>query len=242
MPRTAISSESTEPIDEAALSETRSGSRQRLWGWTALLALLAVLVYTLPVGHWLTLLSHYVEGLGFWGPVAFVGITAITTILLVPGTILTAAAGVIFDTWTGIASVSLGLTLGAAVSFWLGRYMARDHVEEWVRKRPKFRAVDDAVAGEGWKIVFLLRLSPLFPFNFLNYAFGLTKVRFWTYLTASLLGVLPGTAIYVLGGSAAAELLKRSQFDWSLLVGIIAVVLGTIWTARAAWKAVQKVK
>lgn len=241
MPRSAVSRETFEHMDDAVLVSSRAGSRRRLWSWITLLVLLGILVYTLPVGHWLTLLSRYVEGLGFWGPVAYVGISAITTILLVPGTILTATAGVIFDTWTGIASVSLGLTLGAAVSFVVGRYMAREHVEEWVRSRPKFRAVDDAVACEGWKIVFLLRLSPLFPFNFLNYAFGLTKVSFRTYITASLLGVLPGTALYVLGGSTAAEILKRSKFDWSHFVGIVAVVVGTIWAARAAIRAVQKI-
>ncbi|MBI4161614.1 MAG: TVP38/TMEM64 family protein [Acidobacteria bacterium] len=240
MTRTAITENAAEGMEAVPAESTRPAPRRSPWIWLTVLTLLAVLAYTLPLGKWLLLLSRYVEGLGAWGPAAFALIYAVTTVLLVPGTILTGAAGMIFDPWVGILSASAGSTLGAGLSFLIGRTLAREAVEEWVRKRPKFRAVDEAVGRESWKIVFLLRLSPLFPFNFLNYAFGLTRVRFRTYLTASLLGILPGTAIYVLGGSAAAEVVRRSRFDWSLLVGVIAVVLGTLWAALAAARALGK--
>src|ERR687883_71015 len=126
--------------------------------------------------------------------------------LVVPGSLMTLAAGSLFGVVVGTAVVSLASVTGASLAFWLGRTLARDLVEKRLAGNPRFRALDQAVAAGGFKIVLLTRLSPLFPFTLLNYAFGLTRVRFRDYVLASWVGMLPGTVMYVYLGSTVKEL------------------------------------
>src|SRR5262245_42398703 len=146
-----------------------------------------------------------VRDLGWWGPLVFAAVYAVTG-LVIPGSILTLAAGFAFGVVLGTVVVSAASVTTAALAFWLGRTLARGWVEAKVAASPKFRAIDQAVAENGFKIVLLTRLSPAFPFTLLNYAFGLTKVRFRDYLVASWLGMLPGTVLYVYLGSTAREI------------------------------------
>jgi uncharacterized membrane protein YdjX (TVP38/TMEM64 family) len=124
-------------------------------------------------------------------------------ILLLPGSILTLGAGVLFGVVNSSIAVSIAATLGATCAFLVGRYLPRVWVAKRIANNDKFKAVDEAVAKEGWKIVLLTRLSPVFPFNLLNYAFGLTQVRVRHYFFASWLGMIPGTIMYVYIGSLA---------------------------------------
>src|SRR5690606_28498352 len=113
------------------------------------------------------------------------------TVLLIPGSALTLGAGALFGVFWGTVYASTGATLGATCAFLIGRYLARDWVAARIARRPAFVAIDRAVAEEGWKIVGLTRLSPIFPFVLLNYAFGLTRVSLRDYVFASWLGMLP---------------------------------------------------
>ncbi len=112
----------------------------------------------------------------------------VASVFFLPGSVLTLGAGFLFGVPVGFRSAWIGATLGACAVFFVGRTLARDWIAAKVAGNSKFAAVDEAVGKEGFKIVFLLRLSPLFPFNFLNYALGLTKVSFKHYALASLIG------------------------------------------------------
>jgi uncharacterized membrane protein YdjX (TVP38/TMEM64 family) len=139
----------------------------------------------------------------FWGTGL---IYILATILFIPGSLLTLGAGVLFGVLWGSIYVSIGATIGAAGAFLVGRYLARGWVEKRIEGNDKFKAIDQAVAREGWKIVGLTRLSPVFPFNLLNYAFGITQVSFKDYFFPTWIGITPGTVLYVYIGSLAGSL------------------------------------
>lgn len=152
-------------------------------------------------------LVGWVEDLGAWGPAVFIAGYALATVAFVPGSILTLAAGTLFGLGPGVAYVFCAAVLGSTAAFLIARHVARSAVERKIAGNATFAAIDRAIRTEGWKIVVLLRLSPAFPFNLLNYALGLTGVRLVDYLVASV-GMLPGTVLYVylgkIGGDAAA--------------------------------------
>lgn len=162
----------------------------------ASVAILAGLIL-LPVRQYLVDVLDWTQGLGTWGPIFVSLFYVVACVFLLPGSVLTLGAGFLFGVPVGLLSAWIGATIGACVAFLVGRTMARDWVARKVSGNPKFAAVDEAVGREGFKIVLLLRLSPVFPFNFLNYALGLTKVSFWKYALASLIGMLPGGLMYV---------------------------------------------
>lgn len=189
----------------------------------------------------------WVEGLGAWGPLAFLAGYAVAVVAFVPGSLLTLAGGATFGLVRGVAYVWLAATLGAALAFLVARHLARPWVEQRVATDPRFAAIDRAIANQGGRIVFLLRLSPLFPFSLLNDALGLTRVRFVDYTIASL-GMLPGTVLYVYYGSLAGELAQvaggttaRSPADWGLLgLGLVATLLVTRIVTRLAGRALRE--
>lgn len=170
------------------------------------LAGVALLGVLLPVRDLLTRALAGVEELGALGPLALAAIWIPACVLLLPGSILTLGAGAVFGVAVGVVAVSVGSTLGASAAFWVGRTLAREWVERKVAHLARFGAIDRAVRREGFKIVFLTRLSPVFPFNLLNYAYGITAVRFRDYVLASWMGMLPGTILYVYLGAAARNL------------------------------------
>lgn len=191
----------------------------------------------------------YISGLDpLWAPVVFISLYILATIFFIPGSIITLAAGVLFGVVWGSVYVSIASTTGAALAFLIGRYIARDWVKGKIESRPKFKAVDDAIAREGAKIVLLLRLSPLFPFNFLNYGLGLTRVPFWKYVGASWLGMLPGTVLYVYIGSLFKNLAElagggreTTTEEWVFrIVGLIATAAVTIYVTKVAKKAMRE--
>lgn len=184
----------------------------------------------------------WIDGLGFWGPAVFILLYILATVLFVPGSLLTLGAGALFGVVWGSVVVSAASTLGATAAFLTGRYLARDWVSKKIEGNETFRAIDGAVAGEGFKIVGLTRLSPVFPFNLLNYALGLTRVKLRDYFLASWLGMMPGTVMYVYVGSLAGDLASlgaggraRTPAEWALyVVGLLATVAVTVYVTRLA--------
>lgn len=146
-----------------------------------------------------------ISALGWLAPLAFIAIYTLATIGFVPGSLLTLGAGILFGVIWGSVYVLIGATLGAIGAFLLGRYLVRGWVSSKIAQSPKFQGIDRAVAQEGLKIVLLTRLSPLFPFNLLNYAFGITAVSLKDYVIGSV-GMIPGTVLYVYVGSLGGNL------------------------------------
>lgn len=187
----------------------------------------------------------WISGLGPLGPAIFIALYIVACVLLLPGSVLTLGAGVLFGVVTGSVTVSIGSILGATCAFLVGRYLARGWVARRIAGHGKFKAVDEAVAREGWKIVLLTRLSPIFPFSLLNYAFGLTQIRLKHYFLASWVGMAPGTVMYVYIGSLAGDLATlgaggraRTTGEWVLYgAGLLATVAVTVFVTRLARKA-----
>ena len=187
----------------------------------------------------------WISDLGAWGPVIFIGLYIVVCVLMLPGSIPTLGAGVLFGVVKGSIAVSIGSTLGATCAFLVGRYLARDWVSGKIAGNEKFKAIDEAVGRQGWKIVLLTRLSPIFPFNLLNYAFGLTRVSLKHYFFASWVGMIPGTVMYVYVGSLAGDLAKlgtgdrtRTTGEWVMYgVGLAATLAVTVFVTRIARKA-----
>ena len=192
--------------------------------------------------------AAWVDGLGIWGPVVFVAGYALATVAFVPGSLLTLAAGAIFGLGKGTALVLVAATLGASAAFLISRYLARGLVERRLAGNQRFAAIDRAVGAEGRKIVLLLRLSPLFPFNLLNYALGLTHVRFADYLVASI-GMLPGTLLYVYSGKVAGDVarlaagapIRHGAAYYAVAgLGLVATLVVTMLVARTARRALRE--
>jgi uncharacterized membrane protein YdjX (TVP38/TMEM64 family) len=214
------------------------------------LAIIAVfaLARMLSLADWLEVFNAWVQEQGAVGMVWFALAYAVATVFMLPGSLLTLAGGAAFGLLPGFVTVLLGATLGAALAFLVSRHLARRSVEGWIESKPSFTAVDRAVAEEGWKIVFLTRLSPVFPFNFQNYAYGLTRISFWHYTWASLIGMIPGAFMYVYLGTlgksgleAAAGADGTEGMKLALqAVGLIATVLVTVLITRTARKALKE--
>ncbi len=199
------------------------------------------------------LLEQWLSGiatLGPWGASVFVVLYWVATVALVPGSLLTLGAGVLFGVLWGSLVVFVGATLGALTAFLVGRYGVRDRVyQRWIAGNERFQAIDRAIAQQGFKIVLLMRLSPLFPFNALNYMLGLTQVSVWDYLWASI-GMLPGTIAYVYIGASCRDLAalfagqaarSKTPIEWLLLaIGLVTTVAVTALITRAARSALDQ--
>lgn len=215
-----------------------------------LAALTALLVALARRGEILGLAQDLIaeaDRLGPWGPAVFITTYILACVLFFPGALLTLGAGTAFGVVRGTIYVSAGSTLGATAAFLIGRHLARERIARWVEADPRFSAISGAVAREGFKIVCLLRLSPAFPFNLLNYALGLTSVSLKDFMLASWLGMLPATVLYVYLGSLAGGLVLggrpggRRPEEWIFLaVGLSATLAVTLYVARLARKALRE--
>ena len=199
-------------------------------------------------GGYVPVFREWVDGLGLWGPVAFMFGYSAAVLAFVPASALTLAGGAIFGLARGTLYVFVAATLGSCLAFLVSRYWARGSIERKLAGNERFASIDRAVGEQGRKIVFLLRLSPVFPFNLLNYALGLTQVRFADYAIAAL-GMLPGTLLYVylgtVGGEAAAAAagagVERSTAETALLVvGLVATLVVTTLVTRIARRALAE--
>ncbi len=204
----------------------------------------------LPVQQWLRNFNSWVAHAGVAGIFIFVVVYAVATVLLAPGSILTIGAGFAFGLWKGFLAVSAGSIIGAALAFLVARFIARDRVEAIAKGNDKFRRIDNAIGKQGAKLIFLLRLSPVIPFNLSNYFYGLTAVKFWPYVLASWIGMMPGTLLYVYIGTAGqaavaaaagGEAVKHSWQYWTfMIIGLIATIMVTIWVTKIARAGLKK--
>ena len=221
----------------------RSAFRASLLAVTATALLLAALL--LPVREWTTALLAWIGERGAWASAILALAWIPSAVLLVPGTILTLGTGFLLGLERGLAVVSLGSTVGATAAFLVGRTLGRDWVRRRIGERRTFEGIDRAIEAEGLKVVLLLRLSPLVPFNALNYALALTGVRLRDYVLGSWVGMLPGTLLYVWLGAGARSLAAiaagtaEHRGAWLLLfgAGLAATALAVVLVARAARRA-----
>jgi uncharacterized membrane protein YdjX (TVP38/TMEM64 family) len=203
----------------------------------------------LPVQQWLRSFNDWVGEMGAAGIFIFIVVYALATVLMAPGSILTIGAGFAFGLWKGFLAVSAGATLGASLAFLVARFIARERIEAITQRNEKFRNLDRAIGEQGAKLIFLLRLSPVIPFNLSNYFYGLTAVRFWPYVLASWIGMMPGTFLYVYIGTAGkaavaaaagGETVKHGWQYWTFLgVGLAATVIVTIWVTKIGRNALK---
>ncbi len=196
-------------------------------------------------GGYLPRFLLWIDTLGVWAPVAFVLAYVAATLTFVPGSLLTMTAGAVFGLVAGTFYTFVGATIGSALAFLIARYLARDAIQRRLVRYPKFAVIDKAVGLEGFKIVLLLRLSPVFPFNFLNYALGLTTVPFRAYMLGAI-GMLPGSVVYAYSGMLAGDVLALAGgvpsnsglgYYVTVILGLLVTVLATmviIQTARRA--------
>jgi uncharacterized membrane protein YdjX (TVP38/TMEM64 family) len=192
----------------------------------------------------------WVQDQGAIGVLAYILIYNLATVLFIPGSLLTLGGGAIYGVFWGSIYVFIAATLGATLAFLLGRYVAQDWVSKKIRGNASFKAISAAVARDGFKIVLLTRLSPIFPFNLLNYAFGVTQVSLKDYILGSV-GMLPGTILYVYLGSLAGDLTTISTqqtltveaqiAQWVVrILGLIATIAVTVYITRIAKNALAQ--
>jgi len=212
-------------------------------------AVVALVVLGRRLGAYVPQFALWVDRLGVWGPIVFIVGYAAATVAFVPGSILTLAAGAVFGLGKGVLYVFVAAVLGSSAAFLVSRHLARAVLEQRLMGNARFAAIDRAVSAQGRKIVFLLRLSPVFPFNLLNYALGLTNVRFIDYLVASV-GMIPGTLLYVYYGKLAGDVAalaggvavrKGVAYYAVLVLGLTATVLVTALVTRTARRALHGV-
>lgn len=222
---------------------------RKYWKWLAAgLALIALSIATslLSPAYWINVLSDWVLAFGPFGVVVFALGYALATVLLVPGSVRTIAAGMIFGVGLGALAAWSGAVLGAALAFLVGRHFVRLRIEEITRDNRKFQVIDAAICRHGWKIIGLMRLSPLIPFNLSNYFYGVTNVGFWPYVLASAGGMLPGTLFYAYLGAAGMAGLDEGEMQLHPLkyaffgVGLLATIGLMIWVSRIARQALQE--
>lgn len=209
---------------------------------------LFIAAFFLPIADWISVVFAWIDENRTVSWLVFIALYITATVLLLPGSLLTLGAGFLFGLGYGFAIVSFSSVVGASCAFLIGRFFARDWVAGKLSNMPRFAALDKAIAERGALIVFLTRLSPVFPFNLLNYALGLTAVRFWTFVGVSWVGMIPGTLLYVYLGSIAQDLasllageVSASEVgNWPLYVGLVATVILTIVISRIATRALSQ--
>lgn len=219
-----------------------SENKSKIFFFAAVIVGLIILTRVFPVQDYLAAFLERLQNLGAVGVALFILAYIIATVFFLPGSVLTLGAGGIYGVIAGSIIVSAASTLGALAAFGVGRSIGRGWIRAKVRDNQKFEAMDKAVAKQGWKIVGLTRLSPVFPFNLLNYLFGLTNVSVRDYLLASWIGMMPGTVMYVYIGSVAGDIVRstsgESRFtaaEWILYgVGFIATAIVTVMITRMA--------
>lgn len=234
-----------DPEESAHEARTSQGGG-RVWRPIALLFVLAVLFAAarfFDLGERVADLRAWIDSLGAFGPLAFIVIYVLATIAMIPGSGPTVIAGGLFGALWGTVYVSIASTTGAALCFLIARYMARDAVAQWLEGQERFQKLDRLTQTHGGWIVAVTRLVPVFPFNLLNYGFGLTRVRFWTYVLFSWICMLPGTVLYVAGADTVVQGIAEGRVPWAMiafLVVLLAALVGIGFVARRKLRAAEQ--
>jgi uncharacterized membrane protein YdjX (TVP38/TMEM64 family) len=192
-------------------------------------------VYLLDISKHFLNLQPWIQSFGIWAPLLFLIIYICAVLTALPATPLGILAGIMFGSLYGISLIIVGATIGAALCFLIARYIARNAIEHWLKKHKKFEQLDTLIHTHGTIIVILTRLVPLFPFNLLNYGFGLTKISFTTYLLWTFLGMIPGTILFVGGADIIYQGFTNGHISVELLFIIIAailIIIGIGWYAK----------
>ncbi|MFI5013531.1 MAG: TVP38/TMEM64 family protein [Hyphomicrobiales bacterium] len=220
--------------------------RRPLAAWLAIVLLLigaAFGWFLLPLHEWADAFSSWVQGLGVLGPAFFLIAYVVAVVALVPASAMTLAAGLAFGFWA-VPLVLAAATIGSAVAFLIARYVVGDKVRSLLAGLPRSKAVYDAVGRGGWKMLFLLRLSPLMPFSVMNYLLGTTELSLWTYVSATFLGVIPALILYVyLGALGRAAIAGDSggTIRWIVLIfGLAAAAAAIVYVGRKAAAELRK--
>jgi uncharacterized membrane protein YdjX (TVP38/TMEM64 family) len=213
----------------------------------AVIVLAALIAFVRAAGGEIPRFAAWVSAQGAWAPLAYIGGYAALTLILVPGALPTMAAGVVFGLGAGTLYAFLGEVLGGVVAFWLARSVARPFIEAKLARSHRFTALDRAVARDGRRIVAMMRMSPAIPFNVLNYALGLSTIRFFDYLVASV-AMLPGALLYVYYGKVIGDVaalasgapIPRDAVYWTATIGgLLATIAVSIVLARVATHALS---
>ena len=198
--------------------------------------------------EWLATLVQRLAGLDGWGPVLFIVLYVVAAITLAPAFVLTFTAGAVFGLWRGTFLVYVGAVLGASAVYALAAPLARSRVLRWIDRDPRVAATRRAVVKDSAWIMFLLRLSPLVPYNLLNYALALSGVTYRDYLIATV-GMIPAIIMYTYYGKVAGDVTRLAagvepprgrEYYLMLIVGLIATFLATSLITRAARKAMAQ--
>jgi len=220
--------------------------RKVVIGAFALCALTLVILLAIgaPLGLWTQSMVEWIGGLGLRGGILFALIYIVVTVVLFPQTPLNLGAGFLYGAFWGSVLVTIASTVAAAIAFVLTRYVARDFIARKLGRYARFEAMDQAIEKHGFKLVFLMRLQPVFvPFAYLNMGLGLTRVRLFDYIAGTVLGTLPGTILYAYAGRAVKDIsfLALHIFPsegagprWLFWMGLVAVLAFSILLAHIA--------
>jgi len=201
------------------------------WAAALLVSIVALALawYFLPVRAAIDAFQRWLGAMGPWGVALYCVLFVVAIVALVPGSVLSVAAGLTYGMW-GAPIAVLCATVGSVIAYLIARHLVRDTVDAWIGRSRHLRAVEDAVNEEGWHVVALVRLSPLLPFNIQNYLFGITHIRFWPYVWATLFGILPGTVFDVyLGSIGSRPLDERSPLEWVVFGSGLLATAALIW-------------
>lgn len=220
----------------SAGKEGRKKSIIKLAFFLIILVLIIVIINATGVSRYLDkdTLQAWIESFGYLGPIIYIAIYSVAPSLFLPGLPLTIVGGLVFGPLYGTIYTIIGATIGASVAFLVARYFARSQVEQLIKGRLK--ELDEGVEKKGWVFVAITRLIPLFPFNLLNYAFGLTKIKFVHYVVASFIFMLPGTVAYVVFSSSFLDILK-GKVSFEFILGLILII--TVSIAPVLYKKIK---
>lgn len=214
--------------EASSLEGTPPRPTRSLWKPILLLVVvvgLLIMARQLGLGNKLKELEPWIKSLGPWGPIAFIGIYIVAAVAAVPASTLTIAAGVLFGSFWGVIWVSIASTSAAAIAFLIARYFARGAVENSLKDKKLFQKLEALTREMGALVVAITRLVPIFPFNLLNYGFGLTNVPFVTYVFWSWLCMLPGTILYVVASAAVTSTVAQGKIPWHLVAVVLSVLV-----------------
>ncbi len=241
-PALTMTTTNENPSSGALSQDNETDSSKTNWlgriAWVLGIAALVAGVRLLPTAEWIGAVNAWVESLGAWGPIAYGAFYIVAALAFIPGSAITIGAGALFGLGLGTVVVSIASTTSAALAFPLARSLFRDRVQRVAKSRPSFQAVDAAIEDGGWKIVGLLRLSPVVPFSALNYLLGVTNVRYVPAVLISWIAMLPGTLLYVYFGAIGKDVAggkERGPFEWALMIaGLVATLVVTVVLTRMA--------
>ena len=192
-------------------------------------------------------LFSWLEDLGAWAPVIFMAIYTLVVILVLPGFIFTLGAGFLFGVFQGFAYVVISTTLGAVIAFFIGRRFLGERTRRWLQQRPRLCLITDNLIGKGWKVIFLTRLTPLFPFKLSNYVLGLAHFSFKDFFIGTFFGIWPLAFVNAYIGSMAADLAtldtetaQRPPWQWGIYAaGLVIMIILVLYIARTALEALN---